>query len=384
MELKLQFEAGRQGGGEMSEKFDPPVSPPSPSSSSNCCSCSQSSSSPRDSPHTQSVQSRKINKECRNYLLCQMRVALDKWPEMNPKEVKTFLLTGHQKYNLALLNQATLLRFISVNVSLIKETTNLTETGLSPLISTQQAVPVSEKPLSEAVICNPKYPVSEELQQLIISENPGRNIIFIKSQRNNTQLVLDDFILKKKKGPLLQSGGLRISWRCVDDGCRFTATTWEGHLKSSGAHSHPPQPELYIKKVVRSQLREDIASERAKWESQHVSGLIQNMVQGTEDRVSQVLNKENDALKQFARRFKRKIAQNTKTSQEMETQSREEGLDSEVTDTEFISCDVKGEEFDENYAVKVESEANSAIDSFIAEENIKVEDFDESLDLEES
>ena len=68
----------------------------------------------------------------------------------------------------------------------------------------------------------------------------------------------------------------------------------------------------------------------------------------------------------------------------METQSREEGLDSEVTDTEFISCDVKVEEFDENYAVKVESEANSAIDSFIAEENIKVEDFDESLDLEES
>ena len=136
--------------------------------------------------------------------------------------------------------------------------------------------------------------------------------------------------------------------------------------------------------MVRSQLREDIASERDKWETQHVSGLIQNIVQGTEDRVSQVLNKENDALKQFARRFKRKIAQNTKTSPEMETQSREEGLDSEVTDTEFISCDVKVEEFDENDAVKVESEANSAIDSFIAEENIKVEDFDESLDLEES
>ena len=329
-----------------------------------------------------------INFDCKNYLLSQIRVALEKWPEMKTQEVKTFLLTGHQRYNLALLNQRTLLRFISTNVSHVKETTNLIETGLSPLNPIKLAVEVSQKTVGEAtqktageaVICNPRYLVSEELQQLIISENPAHTIAFTKSQRNNTQLLLDDYILKKKKGPLLQSGGRAISWKCVDDGCRFTASTWEGRLKSREVHNHPAHPELYIKKVVRSQLRENIAIDRDKWESQPVSGLLQNMVESTEEGVSQVLNKQNDALKQFARRFKRKIAQNTKSSQAKETQPGEEGLNSEVT--EFISCEVKLEEFDEHFAVKVESEESNATDSFIAEENIKVEDFDERSDLD--
>ena len=319
---------------------------------------------------------RTINADCKNYLMQQVRVALEKWPEMKPQDVKTFVLTGHQKYNLALLNQKTLLRFISTNMSHIRETTNLAETGLSPLNPGQLGAEVGQKTVGEAV---PKYLVSEELQLLIKSENPAHTIAFTKSQRNNTQLLLDDFILKKKKGPLLQSGGRVISWKCVDDGCRFTASTWEGRLKCRDVHNHPAHPELYIKKVVRSQLRENIAIERDKWESQPVSGLLDNMVQATETGVSQVLSKQSDALKQFARRFRRKIAQNTITSQTKE--SREDGRNSEVADTEFINCEVKVEEFDENYAVKEEIEEPSADDSFIAEEDIKLEDIEENLDL---
>ena len=314
---------------------------------------------------------RTIDIACKNYLLQQIRVALEKWPEMTPQDVKTFLLTGHQRYNLTLLNQRTLLRFISTSVSHIKETTNLAEAGLSPLNPSELAAKESQKTVGEAVICAPKYLVSEELQQLIISENPAHTIAFTKSQRNNTQLMLDDFLLKKKKGPVLQSGRRTISWRCVDDSCRFTATTCEGRLQSREVHNHPARPELYIKKVVRSQLRENITVEREKWDSQPVSGLLQNMVDGTEGGMSC----QNDALKQFARRFRRKIAQNTKSSQAKETQSGEDGLDSEVTDTEFISCDVKLEELDGNYPVKVEIEENNTNDSFIAEENMKMEDF---------
>ena len=44
------------------------------------------------------------------------------------------------------------------------------------------------------------YLVPEDLQQLIIESNPGR-AKFTVSQRLNTQLVLDDYILKKKLGP---------------------------------------------------------------------------------------------------------------------------------------------------------------------------------------
>ena len=44
------------------------------------------------------------------------------------------------------------------------------------------------------------YLVPEDLQQLIVESNPGR-AKFTVSQRLNTQLVLDDYVLKKKLGP---------------------------------------------------------------------------------------------------------------------------------------------------------------------------------------
>ena len=44
------------------------------------------------------------------------------------------------------------------------------------------------------------YLVPEDLQQLIVESNPGR-AKFTVSQQLNTQLVLDDYILKKKLGP---------------------------------------------------------------------------------------------------------------------------------------------------------------------------------------
>ena len=50
-------------------------------------------------------------------------------------------------------------------------------------------------------LTNPnRHLVPEELQRLLVISNPDRSIKFTHSQRLNTQLVLDDFILKKKKG----------------------------------------------------------------------------------------------------------------------------------------------------------------------------------------
>ena len=76
---------------------------------------------------------------------------------------------------------------------------------------------------------------------------------FTKSQRDNVQLVLDDFILKKKKGPFLSRGmqvinnlvpSLKtfqvISWRCTVPGCLFTVSTKEGLIvEGRKPHSHP-------------------------------------------------------------------------------------------------------------------------------------------------
>ena len=43
--------------------------------------------------------------------------------------------------------------------------------------------------------------------------NPERLVKFTYSQRLNTQLVLDDFLLKKKKGPSWSRGMRKITWR---------------------------------------------------------------------------------------------------------------------------------------------------------------------------
>ena len=40
----------------------------------------------------------------------------------------------------------------------------------------------------------------------------NRSVHFTKSQRDNVQLVLDDYILKKKKGPFMSRGMQVINW----------------------------------------------------------------------------------------------------------------------------------------------------------------------------
>ena len=53
------------------------------------------------------------------------------------------------------------------------------------------------------------YLVPEDLQQLIVESNPGR-AKFTVSQRLNTQLVLDDYVLKKKLGPEVRKVSLSL------------------------------------------------------------------------------------------------------------------------------------------------------------------------------
>ena len=90
--------------------------------------------------------------------------------------------------------------------------------------------------------------VPEDLQQLIVESNPGR-AKFTVSRQLNTQLVLDDYVLKKKLGPevrkvsylfniwkaqsswllLLQLQGYRVvRWICLKKDCPFSVTSHEG------------------------------------------------------------------------------------------------------------------------------------------------------------
>ena len=82
----------------------------------------------------------------------------------------------------------------------------------------QSTVNKNNQPLAPLPENPNRHLVPEDLQRLIITTNPGRSIKFTYSQRMNTQMVLNDFVLKKKKGPYRSRGGRIINWKCVREG----------------------------------------------------------------------------------------------------------------------------------------------------------------------
>ena len=96
-----------------------------------------------------------------------------------------------------------------------------------------------------------KYLVSQQLQELLISHNPGQSIRFVSSQRQNTQMVLNGFLLKKKKGPTPTKNGAVIHWRCTSDSCRFTLHTIDAAIKPMRhMHNHTPPTALVLKRIA--------------------------------------------------------------------------------------------------------------------------------------
>ena len=187
--------------------------------------------------------------------------------------------------------------------------------SLDPIsIVQKEPRPKRAKQPSNSLPENPnRHLVPEDLQGLIIRNNPSRSIKFTMSQRMNTQMVVDDYVLKKKKGPYSTRGGRVINWKCVNDTCQYTAVTWEGEIQdTSRQHNHPAQPELYIKKQARVKIRENIVNEKIQMtEDRPMSNLVNEVVNDTNNDVRDMIGSV-DALKQAARRFNRKL-QNKET-----------------------------------------------------------------------
>jgi len=157
-----------------------------------------------------------------------------------------------------------------------------------------------------------RHLVSEDLQMLIIRENPARGIKFTYSQRMNTQMVVDDYVLKKKKGPYLTRGGRVVNWKCTNDHCQYTAVTWEGQLQDTARqHNHPRQPELYVKKQARVKIRENMGRDilnlsNTTQEEKPVNNVVMDVVTETNPDMRNMIG-SIDALKQAARRYNRKL-----------------------------------------------------------------------------
>ena len=153
-----------------------------------------------------------------------------------------------------------------------------------------------------------KPEVTDDIKYMIICANPDKKVKFIYSQRMVPQMVVDDFILKKKKGPT--NKGV-INWGCWLSSCRYTAiTSPEGQIRDVSLHgwkhlqphNHPPQPEQVAKREASFKIKQNL-----------VGGLV-----SVREITSDVVNEANDegvklenvgALKQAARRFNKKLRQ---------------------------------------------------------------------------
>jgi hypothetical protein len=179
---------------------------------------------------------------------------------------------------------------------------NLVKPLLKPVLQ-PVLKPVVKKEPPRAADGIPRHLVPEDLQRVIIETNPGRLLMFTYSQRLNTQLMLDHFLLKKKKGPMVSSSGERvIAWRCTDPACSYTVTSREGRLEGEAHHSHPARPELYAKAHTRFQIKQELALGRGE------AGLtVSQAVSHSPPEVRELLEGCEDAMMQAARRYKRKL-----------------------------------------------------------------------------
>ena len=101
-----------------------------------------------------------------------------------------------------------------------------------------------------------KNPVPDDLKQKIITSNPNQSIEFIYSQRMNDQMVLNSYILKKKKGPIVKNNKRRMYWMCIAAGCPVRVTSMEGQLTYAfRGHNHLPEHADVLRRKHKAKLR---------------------------------------------------------------------------------------------------------------------------------
>jgi len=148
----------------------------------------------------------------------------------------------------------------------------------------------------------PKHLVPDDLKQIIVASNPQHGVKFTMSQRGSDQILVDEYLLKKKKGPYLARNMRVINWRCVKDPCGFSMVTCEGRMKNRGEHNHSPDSSLFIRQQTRTKLRESMENFHGGVASDVVREVL------SETNVDDIGSLGSvDALKQAARRYNRKL-----------------------------------------------------------------------------
>ena len=135
--------------------------------------------------------------------------------------------------------------------------------------------------------------------------NPGRRVRFTLSQRLCPELVVEEYEMKKKKGPDMKEwlGGRSVSWKCTTTGCPYTCHTLEGHITSEvSLHNHPPSPDALVKKEARALMKLKVT--RSSDNDKLIRQLLGSVMPEYRNSLGTL-----ESLQQVARRIKRKKRQ---------------------------------------------------------------------------
>ena len=89
-------------------------------------------------------------------------------------------------------------------------------------------------------------------KEILIKNNPEKNISFCLSQKNKTLMLMDNFLLRI--GSITKKS---IKWRCVSEKCRFTVSSNAGLIGStSREHNHETNQDTYARNLLRSRIKQ--------------------------------------------------------------------------------------------------------------------------------
>ena len=147
-----------------------------------------------------------------------------------------------------------------------------------------------------------KSRISDNLKEILIEKNVERGVQFTVSQKGNDQMLLDNNVLKKNKGPMTKKKGLTINWVCIMKSCPFKATTIESDiLPSKHEHNHDPTIEGWHKRVGRAQLKNTAGTVDAS-----LAVVVMDVVAATSNPDYVVAHGSTDSMKQAARRYRKR------------------------------------------------------------------------------
>ena len=146
-----------------------------------------------------------------------------------------------------------------------------------------------------------KHPVPDYIKEGLQRNNPERGIKFTLSHMMNDQMLLDNNLLKKKKGPIERVKGLTINWRCVTQNCFFCATTVDCDVEhTNGVHNHDTNVEAFYKREGRIQLKEAVSASDVP-----LASVVLNVINSTTDGAYLTAHGSNESMKQCGRRFRK-------------------------------------------------------------------------------